>query len=143
MAQSRTDPKESGWIFDCGATDTMSYDKNDFSMFDEATKSSIQTADGELTAVRGSGTIEISPTLKLSNCLYVPKLSHKLMSISHVTKDLNCTLLMHLNFCVLQDIRTRRIIGHGTERQGLYYVDEITQQVGTTMLAHESADREA
>ena len=41
MAQSKTDTKESGWIFDCGATDTMSYDKNDFSAFTEATKSSI------------------------------------------------------------------------------------------------------
>ena len=96
-----------------------------------------------MTVVSGSGTIEISPTLKLSNCLYVPKLSHKLMSISHVIKERNCTLLMHPNFCVLQDTRTNRIIGRGTERQGLYYVDEITQQDGTAMLAHDSADREA
>lgn len=72
-------------------------------MIDEATKSLMQNADGELTAISGSVTLEISPTLKLSNCLYVPKLSHKLMSISHVTKELNCTLLMHPNFCVLQD----------------------------------------
>ena len=37
----------------------------------------------------------------------------------------------------------RRIIGRGTERQGLYYVDEIAQQGGTAMLAHGSANREA
>ncbi|XP_047960213.1 uncharacterized protein LOC125205368 [Salvia hispanica] len=41
------------------------------------------------------------------------------------------------------DIRTRRIIGRGTERQGLYYVDEFAQQGGTAMLAHGSANREA
>ena len=48
----------------------MSYDKHDFSEFDEATKSHIKTADGELTVVSGSGTIEISPTLahQLSIC---------------------------------------------------------------------------
>ncbi|KAJ0666336.1 putative RNA-directed DNA polymerase [Helianthus annuus] len=40
------------------------------------------------------------------------------------------------------DIRTGKIIGRGTERQGLYYVDEVTRQ-GTVMLAHGSADREA
>ncbi|KAJ0605636.1 putative RNA-directed DNA polymerase [Helianthus annuus] len=34
------------------------------------------------------------------------------------------------------------IIGRGTERQGLYYVDEVTHQ-GTVMLAHGSIDREA
>ncbi|XP_047976364.1 uncharacterized protein LOC125218680 [Salvia hispanica] len=43
----------------------------------------------------------------------------------------------------LVDIRTRRIIGRGTERQGIYYVDETTQQGGTAMLAHRSANREA
>ena len=59
------------------------------------------------------------------------------MSISHVTKELNGTLLMHPDFCILQDIRTRRILGHGTENKGLYYVDEIAQQ-GSVMLAHGS-----
>ncbi|XP_076926353.1 uncharacterized protein LOC143589490 [Bidens hawaiensis] len=41
-----------------------------------------------------------------------------------------------------RDIRTGMIIGCGTERQGLYYVDEVTQQ-GTVMLAHGTVDREA
>ncbi|KAJ0927704.1 putative RNA-directed DNA polymerase [Helianthus annuus] len=40
------------------------------------------------------------------------------------------------------DIRTGAIIGRGTERQGLYYVEEVTQH-GTVMLAHGSMDREA
>nr|GEX53022.1 putative ribonuclease H-like domain-containing protein [Tanacetum cinerariifolium] len=41
------------------------------------------------------------------------------------------------------DIRTGKIIGRGTERQGLYYVDEVVTQQGTVMLAHGSTDREA
>nr|GEV56573.1 hypothetical protein [Tanacetum cinerariifolium] len=41
------------------------------------------------------------------------------------------------------DIRTGKIIGHGTERQGLYYVDEVVTQQGTVMLAHGSTDGEA
>ncbi|KAJ0939814.1 putative NAD(P)H-quinone oxidoreductase subunit M, GAG-pre-integrase domain-containing protein [Helianthus annuus] len=41
-----------------------------------------------------------------------------------------------------EDIRTGVIIGRGTERQGLYYVDEVTQQ-GTVMLAHGTDNREA
>ncbi|KAJ0495991.1 putative RNA-directed DNA polymerase [Helianthus annuus] len=40
------------------------------------------------------------------------------------------------------DIRTGRIIGRGTERQGLYYVDEVTQS-GTVTLAHGTVEREA
>ncbi|XP_035838498.1 uncharacterized protein LOC110908724 isoform X1 [Helianthus annuus] len=41
-----------------------------------------------------------------------------------------------------KDIRTGKIIGRGTERHGLYYVDEVTQS-GTAMLAHGTKSREA
>ncbi|GKD99578.1 putative ribonuclease H-like domain-containing protein [Tanacetum coccineum] len=92
--------------------------------------------------VKTGGTIEISPSIKLPNCLYVPSLSHKLLSISHVTKELNCSVPMHPTFCLLQDIITGRIIGCGTEREGLYYVDEVTTS-GTVMLAHGTSEREA
>lgn len=134
--------KNRGWIFDCGATDTMTFDKNDILEFSKPLRTHVQTASGALTCVEGAGTIEISPTLRLQNCLYVPSLSHKLMSISHVTKELNCTMLMHPHFCFLHDIRTGEIIGRGTEQNGLYYVDEIAQQ-GKVMLAHGTADRDA
>ncbi|CAH1428106.1 unnamed protein product [Lactuca virosa] len=40
------------------------------------------------------------------------------------------------------DFRTGLIIGRGTERRGLYYVDEVTQH-GTVMLAHGTPNREA
>ncbi|XP_042039539.1 uncharacterized protein LOC121785221 [Salvia splendens] len=130
-----------GWIFDCGATDTMTPDKRDFIDFSEDTKSYIKTANGELINVEGSGTVEISPTLRLTNCLYVPTLSQRLMSISHVTKELNCTLLMHPDFCILQDTQTKRILGRGTEKRGLYYVDEIAHH-GSAMLAHGSTQQE-
>ena len=63
------------------------------------------------------------------------------MSISHVTRELNCILLMHPIVCLLQDIRTGMIIGRGTERHGLYYVDEIAQ-TGRAMLAHGSSERD-
>ncbi|GJV87563.1 putative ribonuclease H-like domain-containing protein [Tanacetum coccineum] len=133
--------KQSG-IFDCGATDTMTYDLSDFATSTKPTKSYIHMANGEKMNVRNGGTIEISPTLKLSNCHYVRALSHKLLSISHVTKELNCSVIMQPTFCILQDIRTGAIIRRGTERQGLYYVDELTAS-GTVMLAHVTSEREA
>nr|GFB46015.1 ribonuclease H-like domain-containing protein [Tanacetum cinerariifolium] len=40
------------------------------------------------------------------------------------------------------DIKTGQIIGRGSERDGLYYVDEVVQS-GTVMLAHETTEREA
>lgn len=41
----------------------------------------------------------------------------------------------------MQDAQTRRIIGHGTERDDLYYVDEVIQK-GHTSHAHGSSDHQ-
>ena len=120
----------------------MSYDRSDFEELTKSKRIYIETANGEFTPVEGSGTIQISPSLKISNCLFVPTLSQKLLSVSHVTRELNCTLLMHPKFCFLQDIRTGTTIGRGTEHHGLYYVDE-TAQTGKGMLAHGTSEREA
>ena len=120
----------------------MTPERCDFIDFGEITKTYIRTANGELIAVKGAGTIEISPNLRLSNCLFVPSLSQRLMSVSHVTRELNCTLLMYPSFCILQDIRTRRIVGRGTENQGLYYVDGVAHH-GSAMLARGSTKEEA
>lgn len=54
----------------------------DISDMHRAPKIHIQTASGEFTYVEGAGTIRISPTLTLSNCLYLPSMSHKLLSIN-------------------------------------------------------------
>ncbi|XP_071718917.1 uncharacterized protein [Rutidosis leptorrhynchoides] len=43
-------------------------------------KDKIQTDNDEIVQVKSGGTIEISPTVKLPNCLYIPALSHKLLS---------------------------------------------------------------
>nr|GEZ65264.1 putative ribonuclease H-like domain-containing protein [Tanacetum cinerariifolium] len=142
MAQTHFKNPNEPWIFDCGATDTMSYELSDFTDISKPIKTHIQVANRERMNVKTCGTIKISPSIKLPNCLHVPSLSHKLLSISHVTKELNCSVLMHPTFCLLYDIRTGRIIGRGTERDGLYYVDEAVQS-STVMLAHGTTKREA
>ena len=68
------EPKENQWIFDCGATDTISFDPKDFLQISAPTKTYVQTAGGDLARVEGAGTIYISPTLRLSNCLFCPNL---------------------------------------------------------------------
>ena len=73
---------DSKWIFDCGATDTMSFDPNHFISIKNSKNSLIQTANGECVEVRGAGTINILLNIELHNCLFVPNLSHKLFSIS-------------------------------------------------------------
>ena len=48
------------------------------------------------------------------------------MSVGQVTEKLNCVTLMYPTFCLLQDILTKEIIGHGTKKRGLYYMDDFS-----------------
>ena len=96
----------------------------------------IQNAIGKSIEVNQAGTINISPSIELRNFLLILNLSHKLLSISQLTKELNSTVLMTSSDYIVKDAQTGAIIGRGTKR-GLYYVDEVGQK-GHTSLAHGS-----
>ena len=59
------------------------------------------------------------------NTLLVPSLLNHLLFVGQVTEQLDCVVLMFPTFFLLQDIQTRAIIGRGTKRRGLYYVDDV------------------
>ena len=51
------------------------------------------------------------------------------MSVSQVTKELNCVVLIYSTFCLLQDVLNKVIIRHNTKRGrggGLYYLDDLS-----------------
>ena len=48
------------------------------------------------------------------------------MTIGQVTEEINWVTLMYPTFCLLQDILTKEIIGHGTKKRGLYYMDDFS-----------------
>lgn len=63
--------------------------------------------------------MNFSSTWPLLNTLLVPSLSHKLLSLSRLTHDLNCVVLMYLSFFIIQDILTKEIIGRRTKWGGI------------------------
>ena len=73
--------------------------------------------------------------MQLKYCLLIPSLTHKLLSISQLTKELNCIILKTSGGCIVQNAQTGIVIGHGTERGVLYYVDEMTQNFKLYLLA--------
>ncbi|XP_057529817.1 uncharacterized protein LOC130808356 [Amaranthus tricolor] len=90
----------SQWIFDCGETDTMTFDPSDFLSTHPTNRTHIRMANGDCVPVAHAGAVNISPSLHLKNCLLIPTLSHKLLSFSQLTKDLNCTVLLTSdNYC--------------------------------------------
>ena len=70
------DVKGTKQIFNCGATDTMSFNSSDFLRCNTINKTHIQTANGERVNVEGSGLISITDNIQMSNCLFVPNLKN-------------------------------------------------------------------
>jgi hypothetical protein len=103
----------------------MTYSENDFVLRTKTRKDGILNANGILYPVSGAGAVPISKNLTLKNTLLVPSLSTKLISIGQLTEEQNCVALMFPNYCIFQDILTKEIIGRGTKRNGLYYLDEV------------------
>lgn len=128
-----------GWILDSGATYYMTYDAGDFSERSSSRRTSIANANGDVSLVKGAGTMRISPALSLTNTLLVPSLSHKLLSVSQITKELNCAVLIYPTFYLIQDILTKEIIGRGTKKGGLYYMEDFG--IGRANHASTTSDR--
>ena len=105
-------------------------------------KTLIKTANGNVASVEGARAVQISHNLSLQNCLFVPNLNYKLWSISQMTKELNCTVLLTSYSCIVQDAWTGRIIARGTKRDGLYHLNAEIQK-GNATLAHGSLESQA
>ena len=112
----------SGWIIDSGASDHMTGDisvLHDCSPCHENYK--VRIADGSLSTVTGIGRVIISETLTLNQVLLVPKFSCNLLSISKLTRDLNCVAKFSSSHCLFQDLASGMMIGNAKESKGLYW----------------------
>ena len=73
-------------------------------------------------ASQGSGQVSLSP-LKLNSVLFVPQCPYNLISLSQLTRSLNCSVTFTANSFVIQEHGTGRLIGEGRESRGLYYLE--------------------
>ena len=87
-------------------------------------------ADGSTSCVLGSGTIHPTPLLTLTFVLSLSKFSFNLISVSKLTRTLNCSISFFHDHCLIQDLSTKRIIGRGRESGGLYILEtEVSKSV--------------
>nr|CAN82597.1 hypothetical protein VITISV_020213 [Vitis vinifera] len=106
------------WILDSGSSDHTSSNKDLFS-FNNTTSAlpTITLANGSQTMAKGFGL-----THPLSSVLYAPECSFNLISISQITRTLNCSITFSDKFVTLQDRSTGKSISIGRESQGLYHL---------------------
>ncbi|KAM1070145.1 hypothetical protein TB1_002021 [Malus domestica] len=117
------------WLTDSGATNHMTTDLSNLSLASPyPSNETVQTANGaglEISHI-GSSIIQtpVQP-LKLNSILYVPKLSHNLLSVHRICLDNNCWLVFDA-FCFwIQDKATGRILYKGQCSNGLYPIPSL------------------
>ena len=112
------------WIIDSGASDHMTYDKSYFTELSSPPVSYVTNANGEAFPVLGTRSIRITPTLQLHNVLYVPDLSHHLISVPQLNTKSKCFVTFYLMYVIFQDLLTRETIGRGYLRGRLFHLDQ-------------------
>ena len=79
----------------------------------------ITIAHGSMSQVTSVGTVETS-SVTLDRVLHVSNLFFNLLSMSQITKSLNCLVIFFPCHCVFRDLHTRTMIGGGAESKGVY-----------------------
>jgi len=111
------------WIIDSGASDHITGNISLFSSLSfPKTSDFITLANGSKVASQGIGQVSLSPSLNLKSVLFVLECPFSLISLSQLTKSLNCSVTFDANSFVIQERGTGQMIGEGHESRGLYYL---------------------
>ena len=58
----------------------------------------------------------------LENVLFIPDFKYNLLSVSKITRELNCFVSFYPGFCLFQDLTSGTLKGIGKESDGLYII---------------------
>ncbi|KAF3619906.1 hypothetical protein T459_03633 [Capsicum annuum] len=115
------------WIIDSGATHYMTGDLTIFtSSKPSLVPDTITVANGMNLDIQRSVTLKFifpdSPSLVLSDFLYVPKLSANLISVNQLV-DKHFFIFFSPNSCLIQDLRIGKVILQGRRQGELFILD--------------------
>ena len=95
-----------------------------FTTFQSHFSTSIVTlADGLTSCVLWSRAIHLTPLTTLIFVMSLPQFSFNLISMSKLTCTLNCSISFFSNYCLIQDLSVKRIIGRGCKSRDLYIIN--------------------
>ncbi|CAH9142456.1 unnamed protein product [Cuscuta epithymum] len=114
------------WIIDTGASQHVTGDVT--CLVDPVTipACSVGLSDGRTVSAVLTGRVPLSRELILDHVLYVPGLNCHLISVSQLADQSNCLVTFTNNFCAIQDLRSRNLIGAGERRDVLFYFRGVT-----------------
>ena len=106
----------------------------------------VHVSNGTPMPISGARNVSFSPTLSMPSVLFAPSFSNSFLSISKITKNLNCSVTFNSTHCVFQDNLTKTTIDIGEERGGFYYLKGARELQSESdhvfQVARETCDRE-
>ncbi|KAH0640292.1 hypothetical protein KY285_036878 [Solanum tuberosum] len=75
---------------------------------------------GEVSYVSHTEMCHISPRSVITKLFHIPEFKYNLLSVSKVTKELNCSVTFFPHFCVFQELYTDKVIEVGKEDDDMY-----------------------
>ena len=114
------------WILDFGASDHISSNKNIFSPFTSTSPLPMVTlANGSQTIVKGIGSACPLPSLLITSILYVLDSPFNLISISKLTRGLNCLVIFSDHSVTLQDRSTGRRLAYDVNLRAFFILTRL------------------
>nr|KYP52255.1 Retrovirus-related Pol polyprotein from transposon TNT 1-94 [Cajanus cajan] len=92
-------------------------------------------ANGSCATSHGVGTVHLSPSISIDNVLYVSESPFNLLSLSRLTRSLDCLISFTKDSIFLQDRSSERMIGTGCESHGLYHLVSFSPSVPNRALS--------
>nr|GEV81164.1 reverse transcriptase domain-containing protein [Tanacetum cinerariifolium] len=77
---------------------------------------------GDSSKITQIGQVRLKNDILFKDVLCVPSFKFSLLSDPKLTKDNNCVAIFFPNFCVIQDLRTRKVHGLGRNIRGMYHL---------------------
>lgn len=77
---------------------------------------------------REKGNCNLTNAIRIGNVLLIPKCKCNLLSVSFLTRDLNCTITFYPNFYIIQDLHEKRLIGMGECKGGIYRMESMGEE---------------
>lgn len=115
--------KEDDWILDSGCTEYITQyaewlDKRRAS----TSEPSVLIPNGESVPVSGKGNSRLPNGIIIKDVLHVPKFKCNILSVSKLSREHQCSITFYPDFCFMQDLRSRELIGAGKCISGLYRI---------------------
>jgi len=108
------------WLIDSGANEHICSSLHLFHSYYKIKPINVNLPNGSSVLVQYAGTVVFSPHFHITHVLYSPVFKVNLISVSKICQSLPYHVHFLLNTCVIQDVKTQKMIGLGNLCDGLY-----------------------